>query len=184
MGFIIEPFLLTSDLPPIVATWRDAFAQPPSGPRSVRELTEQLHWHGTFPGFTGLVARDEHHGSVMGMVYGFSNQPGQWWRDRVAEVIGRERTQTILTDSFCLMELGVHRAVRRQGVADALVTALLAQQPHPRGLLSMQSDNLSALAFYRATGWTTLIARMSFGIGFLPYDILLRPAHTDGTESL
>ena len=180
MGFRIEPFTLTSELPPIVATWRDAFAQPPGGPRSVRELTEQLHWHGTFPGFLGLVARDEQHDTIMGLVYGFSNQSGQWWRDRVADAIGRERTHTILTDSFCLMELGVHRTYRRQGVADALVTALLAQQPYPSALLSMQSDNLTALAFYRATGWETLIARMSFGIGFLPYDILLRRApHAD-----
>ena len=60
---------------------------------------------------------------------------------------------------------------------------LLARQTHPRVLLSMQSDNRTGLAFYRATGWSTLVAQMSFGMGYLPYDILLREVPHPGTSS-
>jgi ribosomal protein S18 acetylase RimI-like enzyme len=183
MTYGIAPFTLADDVTPIIAAWKDAFSDPPHGHRSVHDLAEQLAWHGTFPGFTGLAARDEATGVVLGMVYGFSNRPGQWWRDRVAAVIGPDQTRELLDDSFCLMELGVMRAARRQGIAQALVNELLARQTHPRVLLSMQSDNRTGLAFYRATGWTTLVAQMSFGMGYLPYDILLHEVPHPGTSS-
>ncbi|MBA3822847.1 MAG: hypothetical protein H0X24_02945 [Ktedonobacterales bacterium] len=173
--FYIVPFTLRDDATPIVAAWRDAFAEPPSGPRAARELNDQLLRHGTLPGFTGCVARDTATERIQGMVYGFSNLPGQWWRDRVAQAMGPTRTQDLLDDSFCLMELGIIRAARRQGIAEALVGAVLAQQPHPQALLSTQSDNRGALAFYLATGWHVVAPRMSFGLGFAPYDILWRP---------
>jgi ribosomal protein S18 acetylase RimI-like enzyme len=175
MSFQIVPFTLHDDLAPIVAAWRDAFAEPPSGPRSARDLQDQLRWHATFVGFTGCIACEATTGRVQGIVYGFSNQPGQWWRDRVAVALGQSRTRELLDDSFCLMELGVIRAARRQGIAEALVAALLARQPHPQALLSMQSDNKGALAFYQATGWHTVAPQMSFGSGFAPYDILWCP---------
>lgn len=183
MGFVIEPFTLASELPPIVAAWRDAFSQPPSGPRTARELTDQLHWHGNFAGFLGFIARQPDSGAILGLAYGFSNVPGHWWRDRVAAALGPELTRSVLDNSFCLMELGVTRNARRQGIAAALVEELVTRQPHPRVLLSMQSDNLNALAFYRATGWSTLSARMSFGVGFLPYDILIRHVTKVGDSS-
>lgn len=175
-AFQILPFTPQDDLRAIVAAWKDAFADPPSSYRSLGELTDQLRWHGTFPGFTGVMAREETSGVVLGMTYGFSNRLGQWWRDRVAEAIGPEQTRVVLDDSFCLMELGVVRSARRRGVGQALVEALLALQPHPRALLSMQSDNRGGRAFYLATGWSIVIERMSFGVGFLPYDILQHPA--------
>jgi GNAT superfamily N-acetyltransferase len=174
--FGIAPFTPQDDLRALVAAWKDAFADPPASYRSLGELTEQLRWHGTFPGFTGVAAYDARSGAVLGLTYGFSNRPGQWWRDRVAEAIGPEQTRTVLDHSFCLMELGVVRAARRRGVGRALVAALLTQQPHPCALLSMQTDNRGGRAFYLATGWTVLIERMSFGVGFLPYDILQHAA--------
>jgi GNAT superfamily N-acetyltransferase len=181
MPFAITPFTLTDDLAPIIVAWRDAFREPPSSYRSFADLEDQLRWHGTFPGFTGVAARDTASGEVLGLTYGFSNRAGQWWRDRVAEAIGPEQTRTLLDDSFCLMELGVTRAARRQGVARALVAALLARQPHPRALLSMQSDNRGGRAFYLSTGWQVVIEKMSFGIGYLPYDIFQHATSRSGT---
>lgn len=181
MPFAITPFTLTDDLAPIIAAWRDAFRDPPSSYRSLADLEDQLRWHGSFPGFTGVAARETTSGAVLGMTYGFSNRPGQWWRDRVATAIGPQQTQALLDDSFCLMELGVVRAARRQGAARALVAALLARQPHPCALLSMQSDNRSGRNFYLATGWQIVIEKMSFGAGYLPYDIFQHPVSLTGT---
>ncbi len=183
MSFAIAPFTPAGDVKPIIAAWKDAFSDPPHSYRSTSDLADQLAWHGTFPGFIGLAARDEATGTVLGMTYGFSNHPGQWWRDRVAEALGPQQTRELLDDSFCLMELGVIRAARRRGIAQALVAELLARQPHPRALLSMQSDNLTGLAFYRATGWRTILEKMSFGVGFLPYDIMLHEVYHSGTSS-
>jgi GNAT superfamily N-acetyltransferase len=171
----ITPFTLRDDLAPIVTAWRDAFAEPPSGPRPARELSDQLARHGLMPGFTGCLARDATSQRIVGVTYGFSNIAGQWWRDRVAQALGPARTRDLLNDSFCLMELGIVRAARRQGIAQVLVDALLAQQRHPHALLSTQSENRSALAFYLATGWQVVAPKMSFGLGFASYDILWHP---------
>jgi GNAT superfamily N-acetyltransferase len=181
MPFAITPFTLAEDLTPILTVWRDAFRDPPASYRSLGDLEDQLRWHATFPGFVGVAARDVASGMMLGMTYGFSNRPGQWWRDRVAEAIGPHQARALLDDSFCLMELGVVRAARRQGVALALVAELLARQPHPRALLSMQSDHRGGRAFYLATGWQVVIERMSFGPGYLPYDIFQHPVSHTGT---
>jgi ribosomal protein S18 acetylase RimI-like enzyme len=182
MDYDIISFTLRDDLTPIVAAWADAFAEPPSGPRPARELRDQLVRHAAMPGFTGCAATERGTTRVLGMTYGFSNLPGQWWRDRVAAALGPARTRELLDDSLCLMELGVIRAARRRGVAEALVDALLAGGGHPQALLSTQSDNRSALAFYRATGWQVVAPRMSFGAGFAPYDILWRLVTPHATQ--
>jgi ribosomal protein S18 acetylase RimI-like enzyme len=137
-------------------------------------LRDQLYRHSTLPDFCGFVARDAHSGAVLGLVYGYTNAPGQWWRDRVAEAAGMQRAWNILHDSYCLTELGVVPAGRRQGIAHSLVRELMAHQPHPRLLLSTRSDNHEGLAFYHATGWQTALPKMSFGFGYPPYDILER----------
>jgi ribosomal protein S18 acetylase RimI-like enzyme len=173
MAYVLLPFTTQDDLDPIITAWQAAFATVPNHWRGRQELWDQLAFHGGFPGFTGFVARDTARDTIAGVVYGFRNAPGQWWRDRVARSLGAERTLEILDDSFCLMELGVLPDARRFGVARLLVQGLLAAQPHPRALLSVESHNEGARRFYLATGWQVLLARMSFGPGFLPYDIML-----------
>ena len=175
MDFSIAPFTLRDDPAPIIAAWRDAFADPPSGPRAAHELGNQLARHGLMQGFAGCLARDATTERILGVGYGFSNLPGQWWRDRVAQALGPSRTRELLDNSFCLMELGIVRSARRHGIAEALVKGLLTQQGHPQALLSTQSDNSGALAFYLATGWHIVAPKMSFGFGFAPYDILWCP---------
>ncbi len=173
MAYVLHPFTTQDDLEPIIAAWQAAFATVPNHWRGRQELRDQLVFHGGFPGFAGFVARDTEHDAIAGIVYGFRNTPGQWWRDRVARSLGTERTLEILDDSFCLMELGVMPDARRFGVARLLVHDVLAAQPHPRALLSVESHNEPARRFYLATGWRVLLTRMSFGAGFLPYDIML-----------
>jgi len=172
--FIITPFLAGDSLNDIVTAWSQAFREPPNGPRFPQELERQLHQHFAFPQFHGFVARELVDQQVLGIIYGYSNQPGQWWYDRVAHALGKKRTEEYLRHSFCLTELGVVAATRRRGVADALVTTLLTHQPYPLALLSTRSDNNAGLAFYRATGWKVLLPEMSFGWNYPPYAILMK----------
>ncbi len=173
MPYVITPFTLDDDLQPIVAAWANAFADPPNGPRPAGELLRQLYRHMTYPRFAGLVARSPGTRQVLGLAYGYSNEPGQWWRDCVARALG-PGAATMLDDSFCLTELGVIIPARRHGIAEGLVDALASCQPHPRMLLSTRSDNDGGLRFYYATGWRTVLRAMSFGWNFPPYDILER----------
>ena len=174
MPYLIAPFTPYDDLAPIVMAWTSAFAAPPNGPRSQHELHNQLMRHMTFPRFVGLTARDAGSGRVLGLVYGYSNEIDQWWRDRVADALGRQATAQILSNSFCLTELGVIPAARRRGIAEALVNGIEQRQQHPTLLLSTRADNSEGLRFYHATGWQIVLPSMSFGWGFPPYAILER----------
>ena len=176
MPYVIMPFTPDDDIDPIVATWVAAFAAPPNGPRSAGELHRQLARHFTFPHFVGLVARAPGSSQVLGLVYGYSNEDGQWWRDQVARALGDKATKHLLDNSFCLTELGVVPAARRLGIAQALVNAIEQRQLHPNMVLSTRSDNEEGLRFYRATGWHVLLPEMSFGWNFPPYAILERRA--------
>ncbi len=179
-GFTIMPFARYDDLAPIVAAWARSFAEPPNGPRLAADLEAQVIRHMQSPDFAGFVARaltSEHgpqFGDVLGMIYGYSNQPGEWWRERVAMAMTPDQVTEILNHSYCLSELGVVPEARRMGIAEALVATLVAHQPHPYILLSTRSDNRSGKAFYAATGWQILLPSMSFGWNYPPYDILLR----------
>ena len=173
-SFHIDPFSPTEDRQPILAAWVRAFAEPPNGPRLEDDLAEQLERHMSCRDFAGFTARDGQSGQVLGFIYGYTNSPGEWWNDRVAQAMNAGQVKQILQHSYCLTELGVIPEARRQGIADALVDALVTAQPHPCVLLSTRSDNRAGKAFYHATGWRTLLPAMSFGWNYPPYDILLR----------
>ncbi len=185
--FNVAPFTVRENLDPIVTAWAAAFVEPPNGPRQAIELRHQLLRHSRYDGFRGFVARDRASGQVLGVIYGYSNAQGQWWRDQVARSMGPGRV-ALLDDSYCLTELGVIATARRLGVARALVATLLTSQPHPRALLSTRADNYDGLAFYRRTGWQVVLPTMSFGWNFPPYSILMHDAvpavigHTAASE--
>ncbi len=173
-SFTITPFLSTDRRERVIAAWTSAFAAPPNGPRNPHDLEDQLARHMNCRGFQAFVASDNASSAILGFIYGYTNVAGEWWRDRVALALSAQQTTQVLDHSYCLSELGVVPEARRRGVAALLVQRLILAQSHPYVLLSTKSDNYEGLAFYRSTGWSTLVPRMSFGWNFPPYDILLR----------
>jgi GNAT superfamily N-acetyltransferase len=170
--FIIAPFMPFGNLQPIIKAWEESFRDPPNGPRYGSDLIHQIQRHAHYPNFHSLAAYEIETNTVLGMAYGHSNEPGQWWFDSVARVLGEQQTQQCLINTFILTELGVIPRAQRHGVARALVENLFSLQPHSRAVLSTRADNEAGISFYMATGWHILIPKMSFGWGFPPYSIL------------
>lgn len=133
----------------------------------------QIRRHASYPGFKGVVAIGPD-GRTVGFAYGYTDTPGQWWHERVAENLGVERTARELTGSFCVTELAVAPRYRRRGLGRRLLDALLAGLPLPAATLSTQRDNLPARALYEAAGWEYLIERMRFVPGDQEWVVMRR----------
>ncbi len=118
----------------------------------------------SYPDWSGFVARAEN-GALLGFAFGSSVATGQWWYDHL-------QSHLVLKQTWCLVELGVLEAARRQGVAQALHDALLQQVKQPRVALSTQINNIAALEFYRKNGYQTLLEQIEFTPGQVFYTIL------------
>lgn len=141
----------------------------------------QIRRHPRYPGFKAVVARAPD-GRAVGFAYGYTDTPGQWWHERVAEHLGVERTARDLTGSFCVTELAVAPSQRRRGLGRRLFATLLAGLPHTAATLSTQRDNLPARALYEAAGWEYLIERMRFTPGDREWVVMRRRLRPTGHE--
>ncbi|HET9014580.1 MAG TPA: GNAT family N-acetyltransferase [Thermomicrobiaceae bacterium] len=127
--------------------------------------------HSRYPAFRGLLARSGADGPVLGMVYGHTSRPGQWWHDRVAPTLPPEYADW-LDDCLVVVELAVRGSYRRRGVGRALLREILRDRPEARAALSTERDNAAGRALYAAEGWQTLVASMRFAPGTPEYLIL------------
>ncbi len=103
---------------------------------------------------------------LVGFVYGYRGEPGQWWHDRVASELGPEGTERWLPPGHLeFTELHVRREFRRRGIGGALHDALLDGVDAPTTVLSTQTDNEPAIALYTGRGWQVIVPRLDFGSG-------------------
>ena len=116
--------------------------------------------HAEYPGFKGIAALDG--AQVVGLNYGYTNLPGQWWYDQIARVVGARIAQRQLYEAFAFTELAITPQWRGQGIATRLHNALLAGLPHQRAVLSTQLWNMPARTLYSRLGWQTLVHHMRF----------------------
>jgi len=167
----IQPLALSSSaLDGVIALYNAVWGKSGAGAASA---DAQIRRHASYPGFKAVVAlaRD---GRAVGFAYGYTDTPGQWWHERVAEQLGVERTARELTGSFCVTELAVAPSHRRHGLGRRLLDTLFVGLPHAAATLSTQRDNLPARALYEAAGWEYLIARMRFTPGDREWVIMRR----------
>jgi ribosomal protein S18 acetylase RimI-like enzyme len=103
---------------------------------------------------------------LVGFVYGFRGETGQWWHDRVAAALGPEGARRWLPPGhFEFTELHVRREYRRRGIGGALHDALLDGVEAPTTVLSTQTDNAPAIALYGGRGWEVIVPWIDFGSG-------------------
>jgi ribosomal protein S18 acetylase RimI-like enzyme len=89
--------------------------------------------HGGFRAFGALTGR----GRLVGFSYGYTSQPGLWWREQIAQPLSAEQREYWLADAFELAELHVHPSVQGQRFGSRLHDALIQGAPHRTALLSV-----------------------------------------------
>jgi ribosomal protein S18 acetylase RimI-like enzyme len=107
------------------------------------------------------VSRDA--GKLTGFAYGFTGHRGQWWSDRVAAAVDPELADEWIGGHFEVVELAVIVEAQRQGLGAALMTALMADLPNRRALLTTYVDDRPAPRLYRRLGWKLLVPDLGWG---------------------
>jgi ribosomal protein S18 acetylase RimI-like enzyme len=140
---------------PLAEIWPDA---------SRARIDEILPRHAERDGFRFLGAFAGR--LLVGFVYGYRGETGQWWHDRVASELGPEGTKRWLRPGHLeFTELHVRREYRRRGIGGALHDELLEGVDAPTSVLSTQTDNEPAIALYTGRGWQVIVPHLDFGSG-------------------
>jgi ribosomal protein S18 acetylase RimI-like enzyme len=132
-------------------------------PRHARVLSfaDTLRRHATYRGFSGFGAINVRN-RLVGFSYGYTSIPGLWWREQIARSLTPEQRQYWLNDAFELAELHVHPSAQGQHLGSQLHDQLLADQSHPRALLSVMHRSERARQLYFSRGWQTLTEDLRF----------------------
>lgn len=154
-----------------IHVYAEAFSEPPYlDPDRGREIRDRLRGeHGRRAGFTALAALGPRH-RVAGMVYGYRGLSGQWWHDTVARALPKDTSADWLGDSYELVELAVHPRCQRQGVATALIEALIEGRTERTLVLSTRTDS-EAHVLYSRLGFE-LIKEMPFVATGAPFYVM------------
>ncbi|MBU0904759.1 MAG: GNAT family N-acetyltransferase [Firmicutes bacterium] len=116
-----------------------------------KEFQEQFNRHVTYPRFhaVGAYAEDK----LVGYVYGYSSQPGQYYHDKLAEAL--QETPEWMNETMELVELMVNPDFSGQGIGKQLVTKWLSSL-HGHVLLTTKADNRKAQELYEKLGFEQL----------------------------
>ena len=133
-----------------ISVYGDAFARPPyNDPDRGHEISARIReTHSAREGFAGFIAAADA-GDVLGMVYGYKGQAGQWWHDAVARAVDRDTARTWFSDTYEVVEVAVHPNYQGQGVGAALVRKLLEGRPEATSVLSTRTDSRAHILYSR-----------------------------------
>ena len=157
-----------------------AMGYPPSTARQRRAL-----WldHVRRPGWRAVGWLDAR-GGLLGIAYGYTGGPGQWWYEEVRRGLrnaaGRmtDPDAEWLTDYFELTELHVRPDVQGAGLGEGLLRALVAGTDRHRVLLSTPESNPGAPGrawrLYRRLGFRDVLRDHRFTGDSRPFAVLGR----------
>lgn len=124
-------------------------------------FADTLRRHAAYIGFTAFGAFNARR-RLVGFSYGYSSQPGLWWREQVAAPLSPSQRQEWFADAFELAELHVHPSAQGNRLGSELHDRLIASQPHRTALLSVMHRSERARQLYDSRGWECLIAELRF----------------------
>jgi len=111
------------------------------------------HWGGN-PGFACVIAYDGD--EAVGFAYGAPAVPSrEWWREYVDQAPEKDRT-------FSYSEMAVHPKKRKQGLADLLSRALLADRDEDLAVLLVDVKHPRVQALYETWGFRKVGERQPF----------------------
>ncbi len=158
----------------VVGIYAAAFAAPPylRGDGEARQFGETLARHAQRKDFRCFVALERNDGRLLGFVYGYTSEAGQWWHDIVSGAMTREQVERWLTDAYEFVELAVLPEEQKRGLGGRLHDALLAGLPHRVSVLSTLQAETDALHLYYKRGWVDVVQNLVFPAGAQPYRIM------------
>jgi ribosomal protein S18 acetylase RimI-like enzyme len=127
----------------------------------VVSFADTLRRHATYPGFRAFGAINVR-GRLVGFSYGYTSQPGLWWREQVAAPLSPEQRADWLADAFEVAELHVHPSAQGHGLGSLLHDHLIKSQPHRTAVLSVMHRSQRARQLYTSRGWETLVNDLRF----------------------
>lgn len=120
---------------------------------AVEGVRERFAAHSERDGYRGFVAVDDA-GLVVGFVYGHASRVGQSYHDRLRAALSTDDYRDWLTDGYELVELGVSADRRREGLGTALHDRAFDGVEQATAVLTTESTNEPARAFYERHGWS------------------------------
>lgn len=158
----------------IIHVYREAFSLPPYDRNEidVRGFAHSLARHTQRKDFRCCVATEHPGGRVLGFVYGYTSEPGQWWHDIVARALDPTTIQQWLSGAFEFVELAVLPSAQGQGIGGKLHDTILEGLPHRTAALSTYQTETTALQLYRKRGWIPLLQNFFFPNTSHPFLIL------------
>lgn len=134
-----------------------------------------------YPGGTLLMAMHGDH--PIGMLYGYTWHPDQWWSQRVGAPIIRAGYQHYLDSAFSLAELAVLPNQQGKGTGSALLSYQLANQPEDYVLLSTDADPSNRAAnLYKRHGFKVMVSLFRYSESGPAAHIMGAPAKADSTK--
>lgn len=122
-----------------------------------------------------------HRHQMVGIAYGYSGSPSQWWYKQVHAGLetahGSTHADLLLQDYFELTELHVHPNAQGMGVGEKLLSALLGSRSEHAVLLStpeVSEEDNRAWRLYRRLGFTDVLRDFRFDGDPRPFAVLRR----------
>jgi ribosomal protein S18 acetylase RimI-like enzyme len=131
------------------------------GSSRVANFAETVTQHAGHPGFKAFGAFNLR-GRLVGFSYGYTSQPGLWWREQVSARLSPEQRADWFTDAFELAELHVHPSAQGHGLGSQLHDRLLRSQAHRTALLSVMHRSQRARQLYARRGWQVIVEEVRF----------------------
>ncbi|MBV9131867.1 MAG: hypothetical protein JO318_04175 [Chloroflexi bacterium] len=128
----------------------------------VNSFADTLRRHAAYGGFDAFGAFNVPRNRLVGFTYGYSSQPGLWWREQVAAPLTASQREEWFGDAFELAELHVHPSAQGNRLGSELHDRLIANQPQRTALLSVMHRSERARQLYASRGWECLIAELRF----------------------
>jgi ribosomal protein S18 acetylase RimI-like enzyme len=124
-------------------------------------LGDTIRRHAPRSGFKALGAFDSAE-TLVGFTYGYTSQPGLWWREQIVPALTPEQREFWLPDAFELAELHVHPSAQGNHLGSQLHDGLLRDLPHATALLSVMHRSARAKQLYASRGWQVLVPELRF----------------------
>jgi ribosomal protein S18 acetylase RimI-like enzyme len=127
----------------------------------VTSFADTLRRHTGYAGFLAFGAFNLRN-RLVGFSYGYTSQPGLWWREQVAAPMTPAQRRAWFVDTFELAELHVHPSAQGNHLGSGLHDHLLNAQPHRLALLSVMHRSERARQLYASRGWQCIVEELRF----------------------